>query len=176
MGLVGPQFVDGPWALGFLLLAEVVAATAVVSESALVYLARHRNLMISLAMIAVQAGLSFALILLVRQAGYGSPVIAAAPAAALALALASSSIVKSHLLQRLLGHQVATWRPALIVASLVAVVVGGLFVALPRSLEWVELVFGVPVILAAYGAVIWRLGFGPEDRELFVRRKAPAQA
>ena len=42
--------------------AEVVAATAVVSESALVYIARHRNLMISLAMLALQAGLSVALI------------------------------------------------------------------------------------------------------------------
>lgn len=173
MGLVGPQFVDGTLALGFLLAAEVVAATAVVSESALVYLARHRNLMISLAMIAVQAGLSFLFILMARQAGYGAQVLAAAPALALALALASSSVVKSHLLQRLLRCRIATWRPALIAAALVAVGVGGLFVALPRNLEWVELVVGVPAILAAYGAVIWRLGFGPEDRELFARRKAP---
>ena len=38
--------------------AEVVAATAAVSEAALVYVARHRNLMISLLMIAVQAALT----------------------------------------------------------------------------------------------------------------------
>src|SRR3546814_9676553 len=51
MGLVGPNFVGGNGALAFLLLAEVVAATAVVSEAALVYVARKRNLAISLATI-----------------------------------------------------------------------------------------------------------------------------
>ena len=62
MGLVGPVFVGGTAALGFLLAAEVIAATAAVSESALVYVARHRNLMISTLMIAVQAGLTVAII------------------------------------------------------------------------------------------------------------------
>ena len=38
--------------------------------------------------------------------------------------------------------------------------------------EWAELLFGIPAILLAYGAVIWRKGFGPEDRVLF--RKHPA--
>lgn len=171
MGLVGPQFVDGTLALGFLLLAEVVAATAVVSESALVYLARHRNLMISLGMIGLQAGLSFVLILMVRQAGYSDEVMAAAPALALALALAFSSIVKSNLLQYLLKHRIATWRPALLAASSVAVIVGMVFVSLPRSYEWVELVIGVPVILFVYGIIIWRFGFGPDDRELFTRSR-----
>src|SRR3546814_10448437 len=46
MGLVGPEFVGGAGALAFLLAAEVVAATAVVSEAALVYVARHRNLLL----------------------------------------------------------------------------------------------------------------------------------
>ena len=40
MGLVGPDFVGGTAMLGFLLAAEVIAATAVVSEAALVYVAR----------------------------------------------------------------------------------------------------------------------------------------
>src|SRR3546814_9564644 len=53
MGLVGPNFVGGTGALAFLLAAEVVAATDVVSEAALVYMARPRHLMISIAMIAV---------------------------------------------------------------------------------------------------------------------------
>ena len=66
MGLVGPNFVGGTGALAFLLAAEAVAATAVVSESALVYIARHRNLMISLLMIAIQAALSVALIVGLR--------------------------------------------------------------------------------------------------------------
>ena len=48
MGLVGAGFVAGTAALGFLLAAEVVAATAAVSEAALIYVARHRNMVISL--------------------------------------------------------------------------------------------------------------------------------
>ena len=34
------------------------------------------------------------------------------------------------------------------------------------------LAFGIPLILAAFGAVLWTRGFGPEDRELFKMRKA----
>ncbi|WP_184080331.1 lipopolysaccharide biosynthesis protein [Sphingobium subterraneum] len=170
MGLVGPQFVAGALALGFLLAAEAAAATAVVSESALVYMARWRNILISLGMIVLQAGLSFALLLLVQRAGYPTPVVAAAPALALAVALGASSLVKSALLSRLLRQRVVTWRPPLIVACAVAIIVGCAFVALPHRLEWVELVFGAPTILAAYAVVIWRYGFGPEDRMLFRRR------
>jgi len=33
--------------------------------------------------------------------------------------------------------------------------------------EWVELAIGVPAILGVYCLVIWRRGFGPEDRMLF---------
>ncbi|MEN8861537.1 lipopolysaccharide biosynthesis protein, partial [Qipengyuania flava] len=55
MGLVGPEFVGGTGALAFLLVAEVVAATAVVSEAVLVYVARVRNLWISIGTIALQA-------------------------------------------------------------------------------------------------------------------------
>lgn len=172
MGLVGPQFVAGTLALACLLAAEVAAATAVVSESALVYMARHRNLMISLAAIALQGALSFALILAARQAGYGDVVIAAAPALALCIALGASSLVKSAFLARLLRQPVRTWRIALLPACAVAVIVGSLFVALPRSLEWVELLAGVPLILLAYGAAIWRFGFGPDDRALFARSPA----
>jgi len=172
MGLVGPHFVGGTGALAFLLAAEVVAATAVVSESALVYLARHRNLMISLAMIAVQAGLSFALILLAKSWDVSPLVIAAAPALALCLALAASSLIKARLLSSLLHAPVNAWRWALLLAAAGATVVGVAFVTLPAHLEWIELVFGVPAILAVYGYLIWRYGFGPDDRALF--RKAPA--
>jgi O-antigen/teichoic acid export membrane protein len=70
MGVVGPEFVGGTGALAFLLAAEVVAATAAVSEAALVYVARHRNLMLSLLMIAVQAAVTVALILAVRAMGW----------------------------------------------------------------------------------------------------------
>jgi O-antigen/teichoic acid export membrane protein len=167
MGLVGVHFVGGNGALAFLLAAEVVAATAVVSESALVYIARHRNLIISLGMIALQAALSFILILLARDTGLSPLAVAAAPALALCIALAISSIVKARLLASLLKAPVNAWRWALLWAAAAAALAGSAFVALPRSLEWVELVVGVPTILAVYGYIIWRRGFGPEDRALF---------
>ncbi len=170
MGLIGPEFAAGALALGFLLMAEVAAAPAVVSESALVYMARHRNLALSIAMIAIQIGVSLALLLLMRKGGYPQIAMAAAPALALALALGFNSVVKSHLLRRLLRQRIATWRPALVMAAAAAVIVGSLVVSLPRALEWVELALGVPAILAAYCAVIWRFGFGAEDRALFKRQ------
>ena len=170
MGLVGPNFVGGTGALAFLLATEVVAATAVVSEAALVYMARLRNLAVSLVAIALQAALSFGFILGARHMGLPELAVAAAPALALAVALACSSLVKARLLSQLVGAPVIAWRWALVWASVAGGLVGTAFVALPPDMEWVELVFGVPVILAAYGYVIWRRGFGKEDRALFRRQ------
>jgi hypothetical protein len=48
------------------------------------------------------------------------------------------------------------------------VVTGEIFMLLP---EWAELLFGIPAILGAFGLVLWKYGFGPEDRELFKMRK-----
>jgi O-antigen/teichoic acid export membrane protein len=172
MGLVGAHFVGGTGALAFLLAAEVVAATAVVSESALVYLARHRNLLISLGMIALQAILSFALMSTAKRMNMNPLVLAAAPALALCVALAAGSLVKARLLSRLLGAPVNAWRWALLWAAAAGAAAGAAFVALPHRFEWVELVFGVPAILGVYGFVIWRRGFGPDDRALFRRQKA----
>lgn len=170
MGLVGPNFVEGNGALAFLLAAEVVAATAVVSESALVYVARHRNLLISFAMIGVQALLSVAFILVLQDWELGPVYVAAGPAAALCVALGLGSILKARLLSKLLGASVNGWRWALIWAALLAGVVGYVATQVP---EWLELLVGIPVILGVYGLVIWRRGFGPEDRALF-KMKGPA--
>ena len=182
MGLVGPNFVGGTGALAFLLAAEAVAATAVVSEAALVYVARHRNLMISLLMIAIQAALSVALILGLRAVRLPAWLVerfdlpadrlpdsfaAAGPAIALALALGISSVLKARLLSRLLDAPVQGWRWPIIWASGAAIVVGYAFTLLPRSFEWVELAIGIPVILVTFGAVIWKRGFTHEDRALF---------
>lgn len=175
MGLVGAHFVGGTGALAFLLAAEVVAATAVVSEAALVYIARHRNLLISLAMIALQAALSFALILLARRMDFSPLAIAAAPALALCLALASGSLVKAKLLARLLHAPVNAWRWALLWAAAAGGLAGAAFVALPKRFEWAELVLGIPAIIGVYGYVIWRAGFGPEDRALFRRAKVAGE-
>ncbi|MCP1469931.1 O-antigen/teichoic acid export membrane protein [Sphingobium sp. OAS761] len=167
MGLVGPNFVGGTGALAFLLLAEVVAATAVVSESALVYIARHRNLMISLCMIGLQAALSFMLILAARRMALPVMWVAAAPALALCLALGAGALVKARLLSSLLHAPINAWRWPLLSAAGIACIVGAAFVALPPRFEWVELAVGVWAILGAYGLVIWHWGFGPDDRALF---------
>ncbi|HEX6376938.1 MAG TPA: lipopolysaccharide biosynthesis protein [Allosphingosinicella sp.] len=175
MGVVGAAFVGGTGALAFLLAAEVVAATAAVSEGALVYVARHRNLMISTLMIVVQAAATVAFILGVRllplRPESVQPYQAAAAAAALMLALGMASILKARLLCRLLDAPVQGWRWPLVWAAAAAVAVGSLFTALPRSLEWVELAFGIPTILAAFGVVVWWKGFTHDDRVLFRLKK-----
>jgi O-antigen/teichoic acid export membrane protein len=169
MGLVGAGFVAGTAALGFLLAAEVVAATAAVSEAALIYTARHRNMMISLMMIALEAGLAAGLILLMRSWDWPIMWQATGPAIALMIALGFAAVVKARLLHRILGNPVSGWRWPLIWAAAAALIVGQLVILLP---EWAELIFGIPAILAAFGAILWVKGFGPEDRELFKMRKA----
>ena len=165
MGLGGPDFVQGAGALVLLLLAEVVAATAVVSEAALVYLARYRNLVASLVTILVQAGLTVAGIRLVAGFGYGPGWQVAAAAGALTLALATASILKSLLLSRILRERINNWRGALVWAVVPAAAVGlGIKLLLP---EWASMLVGIPAIIVVYVWLIWRLGFGPEDRVLF---------
>jgi O-antigen/teichoic acid export membrane protein len=170
MGLIGPEFVGGTAAMAFLLAAEVAAATAVVSESALVYMARHRNLLLSLGMLVLQVVLSLILIEAVEvlpiKAALKGLADAAAVACALMLALGAASIAKAILLARLLGEPINIWRWSLLPAVAAAVLVGMAATQLP---EWAELAFGVPAILGIYLFVIWRWGFGPEDRVLFKR-------
>jgi hypothetical protein len=172
MGLVGPAFVSGTAALAFLLGAEVVAATATTSEAALIYIARKRNMLLSLLMLALQAALTVVLILVMRRLGWPPIWQATAPAVALTLALAFAAVTKARLASSLLGAPVSAWRWPLIWAAVVAGAVGQAAVLLP---EWLELLLGIPAILAAFGAVIWSKGFGPEDRELFRMRKADIQ-
>ena len=164
MGLVGPNFVGGTGALAFLLAAEAVAATAVVSESALVYVARHRNLLISLSMLLLQAGLSVAFIQICMRLGWPPLFQAASVATALMVALGYASLVKAIFLSKLLGAPVNGWRWTLLLAIAVGTIVGVGATYLP---EWAELVFGVPAILISYAYVIWKWGFGEEDRKLF---------
>ncbi len=164
MGLVGPNFVGGTGALAFLLAAEAVAATAVVSEAALVYIARHRNLLISLSMLLLQAALSVAFIQICMRLGWPPLFQAASVAAALMVALAYASVVKAIFLSKLLKAPVNGWRWSLIIAVIVATAVGYLATYLP---EWAELIIGIPMILGSYAWVIWKWGFGPEDRKLF---------
>ena len=180
MGLVGPQFPAGAAALAFLLAAEAVAATAVVSEAALVYVARHRNLLISILMILVQALLTVAIILAMdlfewpADPGRREAFQAAGAALGLTLALGLASVLKARLLCHLLGAPVQGWRWSLIWAAAAAIVVGALFNLLPRSLEWLHLTVGAPAILFTFGYIIWRRGLSREDRALF-RRHGPEE-
>lgn len=169
MGLVGPAFVAGTAALAFLLAAEVVAAMAAVSEAALIYVARHRNMLISILMLGLEAGLAVVLILAMRAAKLPVMFQATGPAIALLLALGFAAIAKSRLLCGILGERVNGWRWPLVWAAAAGTVVGYAATFLP---EWAELLFGIPGILIAFGAVLWTKGFGPQDRELFRMRKA----
>ena len=173
MGLVGSQFTGGTAMLAFLLAAEVIAAIAVVSEAALIYIARTRNMVISLVMLALEAGLAAALILVMRGEGLPLAYQATGPAIALCVALGFASITKSWLLKRKLGEPVSGWRLSIAWAAAAGVAVGApARLLLPPLLQ---LIVGVPAILAAFGAVLWTKGFGPEDRELFRLRKHEVQ-
>ncbi len=167
MGVVGPQFVAGTAALAFLLIAEVLASTGAVCESALVYTARHRNLMISATMLMFQIGLSFGLILAMRALGWPPAFQAAGPAVALMVSLALTSVIKAWLLHRILSAPVSPLRWPLVWAALAAIFVGWAFTRLPHSMEWAELLIGEPAIAAVYLFVLWKWAFGPADRALF---------
>jgi O-antigen/teichoic acid export membrane protein len=170
MGLVGSEFTGGTATLSFLLAAEVIAAAAVVSEAALIYVARTRNMIISLVMLALEAGLAAALILIMKDEGLPEIYQATGPAMALCVALAFASITKSRLLRKELKAPVSGWRWDLAWATAAGAIVGaGVRYLLPESLH---LVLGVPAILGAFGAVLWTKGFGPDDRQLFRLRKA----
>jgi O-antigen/teichoic acid export membrane protein len=170
MGLVGPKsaFVGGAKALRFLMAAEVVAAIGVVSESALVYIAPKRNLLISALTISLQVTLTTATMALVPLWGWTLRWQAAAPAMVLCLSLLLSSVLKARLAGRVLGAPVRALRWPLLAAAVAASVVGFAFL---QFAEWVDLALGVPAIVAIYAATIWHFGFAPADRALFARAR-----
>jgi O-antigen/teichoic acid export membrane protein len=170
MGLVGSQFTGGTAMVSFLLAAEVIAAAAFVSEAALIYIKRTQNMIISLVMLAMEAGLAAALILIMEAEKLPLAFQATGPAIALCIALAFASITKSRLLKKMLKAPVSGWRWDLAWATGAGVIVGVIVrLFLPQTLQ---LILGVPAILIAFCAVLWTKGFGPEDRELFRMRKA----
>jgi len=172
MSLVGAAFAGGALALAFLLGAEVIAATAAVSEGALVYVARKRNLMISALMIGVQAVLTVAILTAIGALGLPDEerqvYQSAGAAGALALALGMSSILKARLLKHLLADPVVGRRWSLGWAAAAALIVGLPMMWLP---DWFQLTLGAPLILVAFGVMVWTRGFTAEDRILFRLRK-----
>jgi O-antigen/teichoic acid export membrane protein len=169
MGLVGSGFTGGTATLGFLLAAEVIAAAAVVSEAALIYVARTRNMIISIMMLAIEAGLATTLILIMKDEGFPPVFQATGPAIGLCVALGFASLAKSRLLKKELGAPVSGWRWDLAWATSAGVVAGA-FVRFVIPEGW-QLLLGVPMILAAFFLVLWTKGFTDEDRELFRLRK-----
>ncbi|KQM57290.1 MULTISPECIES: lipopolysaccharide biosynthesis protein [unclassified Sphingomonas] len=176
MGVVGREFVSGAGALSFLLIAEVLAAKGAVSEAALVYIARHRNLMISIGLLTFQVVLSFALVFLMRRLDLPQNYAAVGPAMALCVSVGLGSVIKSGLLSKLLGHSVRDFRPAFVWAVLAATIVGSAIMQLPKRFEWAEMLFGIPLILATYFAILWRWAFRPEDKALFHKSAAAGEA
>ena len=180
MGLVGPQFAAGAGALGFLLAAEAVAATAAVSESALVYVARHRNLLISLLMIAAQALFTVAIIVGLDVLGWPEDpmrrqAFQAGGRGARADARARLGLRAEGALARRAPRRAGAG------LALVADLGGGgggsgrrrlRGAAAPLRMEQAGL--GTPLILLTFGYVVWRRGFTKEDRALF-RRHGPEE-
>ena len=165
MALVGSGFTGGTAMLGFLLAAEVIAATAVVSEAALIYVARKRNMAISIVMLVIEAGLAAAFILIMKDEGFPQAYQATGPAIALCVALGFASITKSWLLKKELRASVSGWRWDIGWAAAAGLAVGvAVRYFLPET--W-QLIVGIPAILGAFGAVLWTKGLSPEDRALF---------
>lgn len=158
MGLFGPEFAVGAAVMALLLTAELAAATSSISEMGLIYARPRANLVVACAGLAVQAALSFALI--PKFGGEGA-------AAALLLGLVAAGVLRQHVLARALGADVTIWRWSLLAAGGVTFVAGYAARALP---ELPQMLVVIPGALLLFGAVIWRFGFGREDRALFARR------
>ncbi len=158
MGLFGPEFAVGAAIMALLLTAELAAATSSISEMGLIYARPQANLVVACAGLAVQAGLSFALI--PKFGGEGA-------AAALLLGLVAAGVLRQRVLARALGADVTIWRWSLLAAGGVAFAAGYAARVLP---ELPEMLVVIPGVLLLFGAVIWRFGFGREDRALFARR------
>jgi O-antigen/teichoic acid export membrane protein len=162
MGLFGPVFASGALVLAVLLTVELLAAQAAVAESALIYVARGRNLFWSLVGVGIQIGVS--VVLVPRTDMFGGGVGAALGLAVSALFL---SIVKSRLLAEKLGHPVAGWRWSMLIAGAAGLGTG---LVVMRTPEPIQLSIGLIAILGVYGGIIWRFGFKGADRLLFARQ------
>jgi O-antigen/teichoic acid export membrane protein len=180
MALLGPKrdYVGGNGALIVLLIAEAVVAAAVVSEAALVYIARLRNMMISLAIIGVQTVLTIGLVGYAQGLGLPELYQAAGAALALALSLALASLVKSRITSKALGAPVRIWRWPLVLALAAGGAAGILVTRILAALSApssATLLIATPLVLVVYGWVVWRWCFTDEDRALLAKRDKAAQ-
>lgn len=158
MGLFGPEFAVGALVMALLLTAELAAATSSISEMGLIYARPRANLMIASAGLVLQGLLSIALI--PQFGGEGA-------AAALLLSLIAAGLARQQALGRALAADVGFWRWSLLAAGLAAFGFGYAARLLP---ELPQMLVAIPGVLMVFGGLIWRLGFGPEDKALFSRR------
>ena len=158
MGLFGPEFAVGAAVMALLLTAELAAATSSISEMGLIYARPRANLLVALAGLAVQAVASF--LLIPRFGGEGA-------AGALLLGLIAAGVIRQQVLGRALGADVTIWRWSLLAAGAAAFAFGYAARLLP---ELPEMIVAIPGVLLVFGFIVWRFGFGPEDRALFHRR------
>jgi hypothetical protein len=94
-----------------------------------------------------------------------------AVACGLMISLGLGSLIKAQFLSQLLGQKIRVWRWALLSAVAASALLGVAIVSVPARFEWVELTLGIPAILGLYSWIIWRWGFGPEDRVLFRKKR-----
>ena len=159
LGLFGPAFASGAGVLALLLVVELFAAQAAVAESALVYVRRVANLLVSAAGLVVQVAVT-----LLFVEAYGG----LAAAGGLAVAALLLSVAKTRLLRGALGHPVSGWRVSLLAGGAAAFAAG---LGVQRLPEYLQLTVGLAAILGVFGGIVWRFGFKGADRLLFPRAR-----
>ena len=157
LGLFGPAFAAGALVLALLLTAELAAAGSSLAEMGLIYARPRANLVIAAGGLALQAVLS--LLLVPAFGGAGA-------AGALLLSLTAAAAARQLVLGRALGAGVGFWRWSLVGAGAAAFAFGLLLRALPELWEMILL---IPGVLLLFAGLMWRFGYGPDDRGLFRR-------
>ncbi|MGB3724095.1 MAG: oligosaccharide flippase family protein [Pacificimonas sp.] len=167
--VVGDGFGAGAGILFLLLAAEVFYVTGAVSESALVYMARHRNLTASLITLAAQIVMTFGFIQLFDvvfpDVAENRPVQGIGAAMALALAALLSSILKVMLLHHLVPDRVSGMRWVFVPATIATAAVG--FASMRFLPDLWQILLGLPVLIMVYGGIVWHFGYKGSDRLIF---------
>ncbi len=171
MEVVGEGFGAGAGVLFLLLAAEVFYVTAAISESALVYMARHRNLIASLIALGAQIVMTLGFIQLFDvvfpDVAENRPVQGIGAALALALAALLASILKVVLLHHLIPERVSGLRWVYLPVTAVTAAAG--FASMHFLPAFWQIAVGLPLLIAIYGGLMWTFGFKGADRLLFSR-------
>jgi O-antigen/teichoic acid export membrane protein len=140
-------------------VAELMAASAGLSEMALIYTAPRLNLLVSGLGLLFQAVLS---LLIVPKLG------ATGAAFGLCASVAAVAVTKQFLLGRALGTPVVVWRWSLVGAALPAIALGAAARLLP---ELAQMLITIPGVLLLFAVTIWHVVFDPQDRLLLARHR-----